>query len=78
MIERYPQAERKLVYRLLHGELSRHPELMDAQLLDDLQRSLQREAQAEGVDATDHGAWDEWLGGDGKGCTTRPAPQPRH
>lgn len=77
MIERYPQAERKLVYRLLHAQLSRQPELMDSQLLHDLQESLQREANAEGVDATDHGAWDRWLGGDGTGSRVQ-SEQPRH
>jgi hypothetical protein len=76
MIERYPQAERKLVYRLLQGQMTSHPELMDAKLLDDLQRSLQHEAQAEGVDTTDHAAWVRWLGGEPGVCAT--GQQPSH
>ena len=32
MIEQYPQAERKLVYRVLHGRLTEHPELGPAQI----------------------------------------------
>ncbi len=73
VIDDYPQAERKLVYRVLHSRLAQHPELMDATLLDDLQRGLQREAQAEGVDVGDHGAWDAWLGNAAVGCDVRVA-----
>lgn len=52
----------KLVYRALHADLAKHPELLDAALFEELQRILQREAKAEGVDATDHAAWAAWLG----------------
>lgn len=62
MLDQYPQAERKLIYRVLHAHLAEHPELMDSELLHDLQQQLQAEAKAEGVDGTDHGAWDAWLG----------------
>ena len=58
----YPLAEQKLVYRTLHRHLTETPELMDGEFLSDLQVSLQKAAQAEGVDIADHGAWDEWLG----------------
>ena len=67
----YPLPERKLVYRVLHRHLIEHPELMDSALLHDLQRDLQRQAQAEGVDVADHGAWDAWLGNAPVPCDVR-------
>ena len=67
----YPLSERKLVYRVLHQHLTEHPELMDCSLLDDLQSRLQTEARAEGVDVTDHGAWDRWLGNPVVPCDIR-------
>ena len=70
-MERYPLSELKLVYRVLHRHLAQHTELMDARCFDDLQRYLQRQAQAEGVDATDHGAWDAWLGNEVVPCEKR-------
>ncbi len=69
----YPLSERKLIYRVLHQHLAEHPELMDSELLHDLQRGLQKEAQAEGVDVADHGAWDEWLGNRPVPCDVRVA-----
>ena len=51
----------KLIYRVLHRHLGQHPELMDTHFLSELQSFLQRRAQSEGVDGTDHGAWDAWL-----------------
>jgi hypothetical protein len=42
-------------------------------LLHDLQRDLQRAAQAEGVDIADHGAWDAWLGNAVTACDVRVA-----
>lgn len=67
----YPLSERKLVYRVLHKHLTEFPELMDCRLLDDLQVELQSAARAEGVDITDHGAWDAWLGNDATSCAVR-------
>ena len=32
---------------------------------------LQRKAQADGVDVTDHGAWDAWLGNEAVSCAVR-------
>jgi hypothetical protein len=52
----------KLVYRVLHAELTRHLELMDCDLFGALQTLLQERARAAGVDVTDHAAWDAWLG----------------
>ncbi len=52
----------KLVYRVLHGSLSNHLELMDCTFLDKLQAELQNQARGEGVDVGDHGQWDRWLG----------------
>jgi hypothetical protein len=69
----YPLTERKLIYRVLHAHLTEHPELMDSELLHDLQRDLQRAAQAEGVDIADHGAWDAWLGNAAVACDVRVA-----
>jgi len=52
----------KLVYRVLHRHLAEHRELMDTHFLIELQNFLHRVASEEGVDATNHGAWDAWLG----------------
>ena len=73
MLSDYPTAERKLVYRVLHRHLGEHPELMDCRLLDDLQGQLQQEATAAGVDVSDHGAWDAWLGNTIVACDVRVA-----
>lgn len=72
-IERYGLGERKMIYRLLHKQLIEHPELMDSELLHDLQISLQRQALAEDVDVSDHGAWDAWLGNEPVACDIRMA-----
>src|SRR4051794_22943338 len=54
LMSQYPLAEQKLVYRVLHRHLTEFPELMDSEFLHDLQRALQKQAQAEGVDVADH------------------------
>ena len=54
----------KLVYRILHAHLAEHDELIDAPIFEELQTVLQRQAGAEGVDVTDHGAWAAWLRGE--------------
>jgi hypothetical protein len=69
----YSLAEQKLVYRVLHASLMDQPALMDSGFLQDLQRGLQRAAQAEGVDVADHGAWDAWLGNTPVACELRVA-----
>ena len=69
----YPLTERKLVYRILHRSLTAFPELMDCQFLDDLQTNLQQAAQAEGIDLSDHGQWDAWLGNAPVSCEVRLA-----
>jgi hypothetical protein len=69
----FPLNERKLVYRVLHGSLTRHPELMDLAFLDHLQADLQQHAAAAGVDVSDHGAWDAWLGNEPVACAVRVA-----
>ena len=64
--------ELKLVYRILHQHLGEHPELMDTDFLIELQNYLQRQAKAEGVDISDHGAWDRWIGNENATpCDTR-------
>lgn len=70
-MEKYPLSELKLLYRVLHRHLTQYTELMDAQIFDDLQRHLQRQATAEGVDVADHGAWDAWLGNEAVPCDVR-------
>lgn len=51
----------KLIYRILHQDLRDHPELMETHFLTELQAFLHQQAQKEGIDGTDHGAWDSWL-----------------
>jgi len=70
-MEQYSLAEQKLVYRVLHQHLMDHPELIDSAFLHDLQKTLQRQALAEGIDVADHGAWDEWLGNRPVPCDVR-------
>ncbi len=62
-LERYPLSELKLVYRLLHSQLSQQPELMDSDLLQDLQTLLQKRARQDGVDVSLHAQWAAWLNG---------------
>lgn len=67
-------ADLKLVYRVLHRHLAENLELMECELFEDMQRTLQERAKAEGVDVTDHAAWDAWLGNAGApGCEARVA-----
>lgn len=69
-----PLGEWKLVFRCLHAHLSEHIELMDADVLESMQTKLQAAAQADGVDVTDHAAWDAWLGNENApSCTERLA-----
>ena len=70
-MENYPPDELKLVYRVLHKHLGQNTALMDARFFDDLQRHLHKQAQADGVDIADHGAWDAWLGNAPADCATR-------
>lgn len=61
-LQKYSLQELKLIYRTLHAALPLNPELMDAALLDDLQRHLMARARDEGVDVTLHAQWAAWLG----------------
>ena len=72
-MNKYPLSEQKLVYRALHRQLTETPELMDCEFLHDLQVALQKQAQAEGIDVADHGAWDAWLGNVPVSCEVRVA-----
>ncbi len=56
-------ADAKLVYRVLHAQLQQHLELLDCDLFAELQTRLQQAARADGVDVSDHQAWNDWLGG---------------
>jgi len=58
----YDLSELKLIYRVLHSQLMDHLDLMDAQLFEDIQSWLQTIARQEGIDVSDHGQWDAWLG----------------
>lgn len=69
----YPLDELKLAYRILHGQLLSHAELMDAQLLQDLQDYLQSRAKKEGIVIADHAQWDTWLGNAPVSCESRMA-----
>lgn len=63
----------RLVYRVLHGHLTEHLELMDSPFFEGLQSHLQRVAKGEGVDVGDHAQWDAWLGGEVIPCEERVA-----
>lgn len=66
--------ELKLIYRVLHHHLSEHVELMDTHFLLELQSFLQRQALADGIDPSNHGEWDAWLGNfDAEPCDSRVA-----
>lgn len=67
-----PVAQWKIVFRVLHANLAKELELMDADVFAEMQRQLHRAAKEEGVDVTDHAAWDAWLGlDDGISCEDR-------
>ena len=70
-MEHYPLDELKLVYRVLHSRLSAHLDLLDSRFFLDLQTYLHRRAALDGVDVTDHGAWDRWLGNEAVSCAVR-------
>ena len=53
--------ELKVIYRLLHKNLLQEPSLMDSEFLQNLQTYLQKKSRAEGVDVSNHSAWDAWL-----------------
>ena len=66
-------AELKMVYRILHASLVDNLELMDAVFMEELQKWLQYRAVQDGVDVSDHGSWDAWLGGKVVSCEERVA-----
>jgi hypothetical protein len=71
MLEQFELKDLKLVYRTLHAHLMEHAELMDSELFLALQTTLQGRAREEGVDLTDHAAWDRWLGNEPTPCDER-------
>lgn len=72
LAESYPLSELKLLYRVLHGQIRNHLDLMDSRFFLELQNHLQKTAQSQGVDVGDHGAWDTWLGNeDAPACSIR-------
>jgi hypothetical protein len=58
----------KLVYRTLHANLLENEELMDSAFFSELQLWLQTIARVEGIDISDHAAWDAWLGKAPRSC----------
>lgn len=70
-MENYPIEEWKLIYRVLHRNLTRDTELLEAEFFYDLQKYLQQQAQTESIDIADHGAWDAWLGNAVVACEER-------
>lgn len=60
-LSEYALTDLKLVYQLLHQQLAEHPQLMDSELLQDLQRFLQHQARQDGVDVSLHAQWAHWL-----------------
>jgi len=60
-LSNYSLPELKLVYQILHGQISTAPALMDTQILEDLQRYLQQQASTDGVDVSLHAEWSAWL-----------------
>lgn len=70
-MDNYSIEEWKLIYRVLHRNLTVHTELLEAEFFYDLQKLLQRHAQNEGIDIADHGAWDAWLGNAPASCEER-------
>ena len=69
----FKTADLKLIYRVLHGHLTEHIELMDSEFMDGLQSHLQGQARADGVDVADHSQWDTWLGQEPVPCSERVA-----
>jgi len=53
--------ELKLIYGVLHKNLLKEPALMDSLFLEQLQFHLQKVAQEEGTDTSNHAEWDRWL-----------------
>jgi len=60
-LDTYALSELKLIYSILHSQILEKPDLMDSDLMHDLQTFLQSGASKDGVDVSDHGAWDIWL-----------------
>ena len=60
-LDTYALSELKLIYSILHSQVLNKPDLMDSDLMQDLQTFLQSGASKDGVDVSDHGAWDIWL-----------------
>jgi len=63
----------KLIYRTLHGSLMDNIELMDSEFLHEHQTWLRSVARSQGVDTSDHGQWERWLGGREVACEQRMA-----
>lgn len=69
----FDASDLKLIYRTLHKTLMSNIELMDSPFFTELQGWLRTLAASEGVDTSDHGQWDAWLGGKVVACEERMA-----
>ena len=59
----FDASDLKRVYRALHRSLMSDPELLDSDFLAELQAWLRTLATGDGVDTSDHVAWDAWRAG---------------
>ncbi len=64
-LDSFPMHELKLVYKVLHRALLDEVDLMDSSFLSQLQAHLQGQARTDGVDTSNHSAWDAWLASSG-------------
>ncbi len=71
VFDSFDRKELKLVYRVLHGQLTQNLDLMDSSFLAEMQHYLQQAAGEDGVDVSDHSQWDNWLGNQGGSCAQR-------
>ncbi len=61
VINEYPVSELKLIYQVLHSQIQDNFDLMDSNLLQDIQTTLQSRAANDGIDVSLHSEWSLWL-----------------
>lgn len=66
----------KLLFRVLSAHVTDHPELLDAELFQDIRARLERAARMEGVLAADAAAFARWLGAEPALEAARPTHKP--
>lgn len=60
-LNEYPIDELKLIYHVLHTNMSQQPQLMGSYLLQDIQAQLLQQAKAQGVELSSPQQWSDWL-----------------